>query len=285
MGVGMAGVGMVLMHDANHYSFSHNSLINNIMSKSIYLLGGFPSTWRHQHNMLHHAYTNVDGHDDDITTIGLLRFSPHKPLGKIHQFQHWYAWFFYGLMTISWISTKDFRQIYKYKKIDQSFSKNKTFGRLLFELSLSKIFYYSLFLIIPILFIPVPWYWTFLFFLAMHFVSGLLLSTIFQTAHIMPTSEFPLPDESGNMENSWAVHQLQTTTDYSPKSRVFSWLIGGLNFQVVHHLFPNISHVHYKKISEIVKDTAQKYKLPYHVQSNFLMAIANHFRMLKALGR
>lgn len=284
MGLGMAGMGMVLMHDANHQSFSRNSILNNMLSKSIFLLGGFPATWRHQHNTLHHSFTNIEGHDEDISPIGLLRFSPHKPLMKIHKFQQFYAWFFYGLMTISWISAKDFLQISRYKKMDISFSKGKSFNRLLIELIASKLFYYLVFLIIPLLFFQVSWYWTVLFFFVMHFVGGLSLSIIFQTAHVVPSSKFPLPDDKGNVENSWAIHQLQTTSDYSPRSRVFSWLIGGLNYQVVHHLFPNISHVHYRKLSKIVKETTAKYELPYHVQSNFMMAVINHFRMLKTLG-
>lgn len=285
MGLGMAGLGMVLMHDANHYSFSQNSKVNGFLSKSIYLLGGYAPTWRHQHNTLHHSYTNIEGHDEDISSIGLLRFSPHQTLSKIHKFQHWYAWFFYGLMTISWITAKDFKQIVRYSEVDRSFSKNKSFALMLFEVILSKLFYYVLFLVVPLLVFSSAWYWTLVFFFVMHFVGGFSLSVIFQTAHVMPTSEFPLPNEQGKVENSWAVHQLQTTTDYSPKSRIFSWFIGGLNYQVVHHLFPNISHVHYRKLSEIVRKTTKKYELPYHVQPNFLMAIVNHFRMLKALGR
>ncbi len=119
----------------------------------------------------------------------------------------------------------------------------------------------------------------------MHFLSGLILSAIFQTAHVMPTSVYPMPNEEGNLENNWAIHQLMTTTDYAPKSRIFSWLIGGLNYQVEHHLFPNVSHVHYKKISKMVKETAQKYNLPYYVQGNFFMTVYVHFKMLKMLGR
>jgi linoleoyl-CoA desaturase len=153
------------------------------------------------------------------------------------------------------------------------------------DLILSKAIYYLVVLVIPLIVLPIAWYWTVVFFFVMLFVSGLILSTIFQTAHVMPTLEFPLPDENGNVENNWVVHQLLTTTDYAPKSRIFSWLVGGLNYQVEHHLFPNISHVHYRKISEIVKYTTQKYNQPYYVQVNFFQAIRSHFRMLKILGQ
>jgi linoleoyl-CoA desaturase len=119
----------------------------------------------------------------------------------------------------------------------------------------------------------------------MHFIQGFILTIIFQPAHVMPTSEYPIPDINGNVENNWAIHQMLTTSDFSPKSRVFSWYIGGLNYQIEHHLFPNICHIHYRKLSKIVKETAKEFGIPYHVQSNFLLALINHGRMLKRLGR
>ena len=129
-----------------------------------------------------------------------------------------------------------------------------------------------------------PWF-TLLCFLTMHYIASFLLGMIFQTAHVMPDCAFPEPDETGTMENNWAVHQLYTTTNYAPKSKLFAWYVGGLNFQVEHHLFPNICHVHYKRISEIVKQTAQEYGLPYHSQRNFLDAVREHLLMLRTLGR
>ena len=285
MGVGMSGIGMVVMHDANHGSFSKHSRINKLLGRSMYLLGGFPANWRYQHNTMHHGYTNIDGHDEDIDPASILRFSPHKPLKKIHRYQHWYAIFLYGLMTFTWIIDKDIEQLLGYKKRGISLSSKRNYNGLMFDLVISKLFYYVTFLIIPLIFIPVSWYWVLLGFFTMHYVSGLILTTIFQTAHVMPSSEYPLPDESGNIENNWAIHQLQTTADYSPKSRLFSWMIGGLNYQIEHHLFPNICHIHYKKISKLVKETAQKYNLPYHVHNNFFVALIHHFKMLKALGR
>lgn len=285
MGLGMAGVGMVLMHDANHGSYSKNTSINKWLGKSLYLLGAFPANWRFQHNTLHHGFTNIEGHDEDIDPIGIIRISPHKPLKKIHRFQHLYVWPLYSLMTLSWVTAKDFKRLFKYKKMDAVLNNSKNYTTLLIDLIITKLIYYTIFLIVPIIVLPLAWYWVVTFFLIMHFVCGLILSTIFQTAHVMPTSEYPLPDETGNMDNNWAIHQLLTTSDFSPKSRLFSWLIGGLNYQVVHHLFPNISHVHYRKLAVLVKTTAEKYNLPYHVQPNFLMAVKKHYEMLKILGR
>jgi linoleoyl-CoA desaturase len=285
MGIGMAGVGMGLMHDANHGTFSKNRKINNFLGKSIYLLGGYPPNWKFQHNTLHHAYTNIQGHDDDVSSVSLLRFTPHRPLYKIHKYQNWYAWFFYGLMTLSWSTAKDFMQLIRYKKSGKAFTGNNSYSGMFVNMILGKIVYYAVFLILPLMILSIPWYLVVLAFICMHFTTGVILGIVFQTAHIVTDAEFPLPDENGNIDNNWAIHQLSTTSDYSPKSRIFSWLIGGLNFQVEHHLFPNVSHIHYRKISKYVKETAQKYGLPYHVQGSFIAAILNHARMLKMLGR
>ena len=284
MGLGMSGLGMVTMHDANHGTFSKYKWVNNLFGKSLYLLGGYPPNWKYQHNTLHHGYTNIEGHDEDIGHGGVLRFSPHKPVKKIHKFQHIYAWFLYGLMTISWIVTKDFNKLNKYKKMGATLDSKGNFTRMFTELVISKVVYYGIFLILPLLLVPVSWYWIVTGFIAMHFTSGLVLSTIFQTAHVVPSSEFPIPDDDSQIQTNWAAHQLYTTSDFSPDSRIFSWFIGGLNYQIEHHLFPNISHIHYKNIAKIVKDTAQKHGLPYYVNKTFLQAVNEHHKMLKLLG-
>lgn len=284
MGVGMAGIGLSVMHDANHGAYSKNKWINNFLGSSLNFIGGNSTVWKLQHNVLHHTYTNIDGMDEDITTIGLLRFTPHKKRYPIHRFQHIYAWFFYGIMTLYWISTKEFTQLIRYRKMGLTNRQGK-FENLMTELIIWKIIYYIYTLVLPLILLPVSWWAILIGFFSMHFVCGVILGSVFQSAHVMPDVNFPLADEEGNMENHWAVHQLLTTTNFSPKSRIFSWFIGGLNFQIEHHLFPNICHVHYKKLSAIVKKTAEEFHLPYYTKKNFLVAILNHIRMLRNLGR
>jgi linoleoyl-CoA desaturase len=285
MGIGMSGLGVATMHDANHGSFSKYTWVNKLFEKSLYVLGGLPANWKYQHNTLHHGYTNVEGHDEDIGHGGILRFSPHKPLKKVHRYQYIYAWALYGLMTFSWITLKDFKRLFKYKRDGAVLDGTGNYSLLFLKLLLSKIVYYAAFLLLPIIVVPVQWYWNVLGFLVMHFVSGLILSTIFQTAHVVPSSDYPLPDDNDEMNSNWTVHQLYTTADFAPNNKVFSWLVGGLNYQVVHHLFPSISHVHYKNLSKIVQEKTQKYNLPYHINGSFFSAVGQHVVMLKTLGR
>lgn len=284
MGFGVSGVGMATMHDANHGSFSKKRWMNKLFGNSMYLLGGFPPNWRYQHNTLHHGFTNIEGHDEDIAPPNVLRLSPHRPLKKIHRYQYLYAWFFYSIMTISWVIITDFRRLNKYKRMNVKFSGKRNYGKLMINLIVSKLLYFAIFLVLPMVIVPVAWYWTAAGFLLMHLVGGLVLASVFQTAHVVPTSEYPLPNENGILDNNWAAHQLYTTCNFAPKSKVFTWLVGGLNHQVEHHLFPNISHIHYPKIADIVKQKAREFGVPYHVNRSFFSAVGQHVRMLKLLG-
>ncbi|HEX3007000.1 MAG TPA: fatty acid desaturase, partial [Bacteroidales bacterium] len=220
MGFGMAGIGLAIMHDANHGSYSKNTKVNKALGYLINLVGGSVTNWKIQHNVLHHSYTNVEGHDEDITSISLLRFTPSQRLYKVHKFQYIYAWFFYSLMTFFWFIYKDIPQLMRYKKDGRLDSKQKKrYGWLLTELIGSKILYALYIIIVPIMVLDIPWWATILAFLTMQVICGLLLTTIFQLAHIMPSSQFPLPNEKGSLENSWAIHQLLTTTNFAPRSR------------------------------------------------------------------
>lgn len=283
MGFGMAGIGLSVMHDANHGSYSKNSNVNRILGYSLNLLGGNSYLWKIQHNYLHHAFTNIENADDDINVPFFLRFSVHSEKHRIQRFQHIYVWFFYALSTLSWVTTKNFLQFFRYRN-KGLIKDNKEFRVELFKEITWKILYYFILIIIPVLVLPVSFSSILFAFILMHAIIGLTLSAIFQPAHVMPSSQYPLPDNKGNMENNWAVHQLLTTCNYAPNSRLFSWYIGGLNFQNEHHLFPNICHIHYHCISKIVKQTSADYGIPYNVQPSFFQALRNHANMLRYLG-
>jgi linoleoyl-CoA desaturase len=284
MAGGMSGIGLSVMHDANHGAYSKYKWVNTVLGYLLNFMGGSSLNWRIQHNVLHHSFTNVHGMDEDIDAGKILRFSPQQEWYWFHRFQHIYAWFLYGLMTHMWVTTKDIKGLIKYYKADLLQTQGVSLKAAVWDLVISKVVYFGYMIVVPIIVLPIPWYLTLVFFFIMHFLVGLLLASIFQTAHVMETSEYPEPDAEGRMENSWAIHQLLTTANYAPKSKLFSWFVGGLNFQIEHHLFPNICHVHYKNISEIVKKTAQDFNLPYNVEPTFYAALKNHWRMLKGLG-
>lgn len=285
MGIGLAGIGMSVMHDANHGAYSKKQWMNDFLGYSLNLVGGNAFNWKVQHNVLHHTFTNIEGVDEDITPRGVLRFSPHTAWKPFHRFQFIYAWFFYGLLSFVWIVFKDYGRLARYNK-DGLVKKQRT--TILKEWSIllfSKVFYYAYMIAIPMLVLPFAWWVILLGFFTMHYVAGFILAVIFQPAHVVEGTEYPLPDEGGNIYNTWAIHQLHTTTNFAQNNRILSWYVGGLNYQVEHHLFSNVCHVHYKKLSAIVKQTAEEFGHPYKSKRRFRDAMIGHFNILKELGQ
>lgn len=285
MGFALAGIGMSVMHDANHGAYAASHKVNRWLGYSINLIGGSVFNWKIQHNMLHHTYTNISEVDNDIDDKFMMRFSPHTKLKSYQRFQFIYAFFLYGILTIYWATVKDFEQFFKY--IREGINKqDKVKNRKAFiRIVLSKILFYSIFILIPIFVFHMP-VWSYLAgFVLMLFISGILLSIIFQLAHTVDETAHPVPDENNTIENCWAIHQLNTTVNFSSGNKLLTWYMGGLNYQVEHHLFPTISHVHYPKIASIVKQTAKDFGIPYLEHKTLRLALKSHIQALKKFGK
>lgn len=283
-GLGKTGLGMGVMHDANHGSYSKNHKVNRLLGYALNIIGGNSQMWKLQHNVLHHTYTNVHEVDEDLDAPFFLRFSPHVKRNKLHRYQHLYFWFFYGLSTLPWATTKDFKSLWKYRKMGL-LRETENLKLVLLDIVFWKIIYFGFILVLPIIFTDFSIWMILLAFVCQHFVTGLSLTLVFQLAHVVPKTEHPLPNDQGIINEDWSIHQMNTTSNFAAKSTILSWFIGGLNHQIEHHLFPNICHIHYKKLAPIVKKTAEEYGIPYLSERTFLSAIRTHFLMLKGLGR
>jgi linoleoyl-CoA desaturase len=283
MGLGAAGIGFSIMHDANHGAYSTNKYVNTALGQLMNILGANSSIWKLQHNVLHHSFTNIDGADGDINAPSFLRFSPHQQVRPIHRYQHIYAWFMYGFMIILKVLYTDFTQAFHFRKI-RLVKTRKDFVTLMLKISFWKVIYFGTFLVLPMVILPISNWLIILGFFLMHYVVGMAMAVIFQAAHVMPETEFPLATAEGNVENNWAVHQMITTTNFAPNNKLLSWYVGGLNYQVEHHLFPTICHIHYSEISKIVKETANEFGVPYNTIGSFRRTIAEHAQMLYMLG-
>lgn len=284
MGIGMAGTGMSVMHDAAHGSFSGKGWLNKLFSSTMYLIGGNVFNWKIQHNIFHHTFTNIQGYDEDINSRVMIRLSHEAPLRKHHRFQHVYIFFLYSLLTISKL-VNEFTQLWQYNKSGLTEQQKANPKKEYTKLVVSKVLYLFIAIGLPMLVTDFAWWQILLAFLVMHLTAGMIMSVIFQLAHIVEGVDQPVPDATGSIETEWTVHELLTTANFARRSKLMSWYIGGLNFQIEHHLFPHISHVHYPKISPIVEKTAQEFGLPYNVKKNFFDALFSHIRMLKELGR
>ncbi len=283
MGFGMSGIGLSIMHDANHGSYSSNPKINDALGFVINFVGGYHVNWKIQHNVLHHSFTNVHGFDEDIDK-GVMRFSPNQEQKDIFRFQAFYASFFYALMTIYWFMVKDFQLLYRYQKKNLLADQGLTFRSALVQIVFHKSWYLLLTFVLPMILLDLPWSQILLGFLSMHFICGLILALIFQPAHVIEETNFYIPNKDGSVENNWAIHQMRTTANFANKNGLFTWFVGGLNFQIEHHLFPHICHIHYKNISGIVKKTAEEFNVPYYQHETFFGAVKSHYSLLNQLG-
>lgn len=285
MGVALAGIGMGIMHDANHGSYSRNQTLNDWLGYSLNLIGGMSYNWKLQHNVLHHTYTNVHGMDDDIANKLVLRFSPHSPANKFHRWQFVYVFFFYAILTLYWCVAKDFIQYAKYRREGVNRDSKKVQQMDLFKTVILKALYFFYILVLPLMLQPsysvglIIGSW-----LLMHAIGGMLLGITFQLAHSVEEAEFPLPNASNVVENDWAMHQMATTVNFARNNKLISWYVGGLNYQVEHHLFPNICHVHYPQITKIVEETAKEFGVPYRCAPTLSKAFGSHMRQLKKFG-
>lgn len=281
LGLAGAGIGTAVMHDAGHGSYSKHPRLNRLIFFSLDFLGGSSYVWRYKHNVLHHTYTNIEGHDDDLD-MGLLgRLAPEQRRLPFHALQHIYIWFLYGLIGVKWFFFDDFICWIKGKVGTQDMPRPK--GGEALALVLGKISFFFLAFVIPALVHSVGW--VILFYLLTSFVLGLTLAVTFQLAHCVEEASFPSIPEDHRMEDDWMTHQVLTTVDFAPTNRLLSWYVGGLNFQVEHHLFPRISHIHYPAIAKIVAATCEEFGIPYKVQPTLWGGIRSHYRYLRRMGR
>lgn len=284
MGAAISGIGMNVMHDANHGAFSKNPTVNKWLGFTICLAGAGVSNWKWQHNVLHHTYTNVANLDEDIKNRGVIKLSPHETVTPFHRFQWIYAFFFYGILTLYWVLVKDFVQYAHFIKSGLNRQTKRENLQMLAAMIIIKLAYFGTFFALPTLAFHIRFDFILAGFLLMHFSAGVILTVIFQLAHSVEGTQYPLPNPEGIIEKDWAVHQMETTVNFSPRNKWLSWYIGGLNFQIEHHLFPKICHIHYPGIAPIVKKTAREFGLNYMEHQTFMMALRSHVAALKKFG-
>ena len=277
----IAGIGFNVMHDGSHGSFSTKKYINRIAASSISLLGANHFMWNMKHNMIHHSFTNIAGVDDDIEIGVLMRMAPAQKRLRMHKFQHFYFWFLYMLLYVFWIFFTDYKKYFS-KKIGNVTLKTMSIADHL-EFWSVKVYHAAAFIVIPVL--AVGWVSWLVGFIIMSMVAGFVLSIVFQLAHTVEQTEFPIADfETHQLPDEFAAHQIKTTANFATRNKFVSWLVGGLNFQIEHHLFPKISHVHYPAISKIVRAVCEEYQLHYIEYPTMRRAVVAHVRFLRTMG-
>lgn len=277
----VACLGFNTGHDAIHGAYSSRPRVNWLLGCFFDVLGASSYTWSIAHNWLHHTYTNVPLVDSDLDPGPWLRFDPGRRVYWFHRFQHVYMWALYTLTTLVWTFKKDWVQIVE--RDPRTGKRARPTAAL--GMVLGKALHFTLFLVVPALVTPYSLALVVGAYVVSQLVSGFTLAVVFQLAHVVEGPAFPRPDDANTLRTSWAEHQLRTTANFAPKGPVATFLLGGLNHQVEHHLFSGICHTHYPALSDIVRKTAGELGLPYHEHTSFLAALRSHYRVMRALGR
>jgi linoleoyl-CoA desaturase len=282
LGFAMAGIGFNLGHDGSHGSASGSCFVNGAMARTFDLMGGSSYIWHWKHNVFHHSYPNIVGADEDIDCEPVARLSPYQPRYWFHRYQFLYMWMLYGLLPVKWQFFDDFKCVARRRIAKNEFPLPTGWGIL--RMLAGKIVFFSWALVLPLLLYP---FWIVaLVFLLASITLGVTLSVVFQLAHATEEAYFPQVSESApRCEQEWAIHQVRTTVDFARGSRLLDWYLGGLNYQIEHHLFPHITHVHYPALAPIVEGTCQEFGVRYFAHRTFLGAVLSHQRWLRRMGR
>ena len=278
----MAAVGFAVQHDGGHGAFSRRGWVNKLAAMSLDLIGASSYLWRWKHGVFHHTYDNVTDVDTDIDTGGIARLSPHQRRRWFHRWQHLYLWLLYAVSASRWHLYGDVKDVVAGTCGPHRIPRPRGWDLVVFVAG--KAASVTLLLGLPMLWHP--WWVVLLFYAAVTGMIGVILSVVFQLAHCVEEADFPMPDpQTLRMENAWALHQVETTVDFARSSWGLTWLLGGLNFQIEHHLFPKICHVHYPVIAPIVEATCKEFGVRYAVHPSFWGGIRSHYRWLRRLGR
>ncbi len=282
-GLNLGVIGFNVMHEGGHQSFSRHSWINKASSYSLNMLGGITYFWKIKHNINHHTFTNVEGMDSDIDAKPFMRMHEEQPRHWYHRFQHIYWVGLYGISYIAWIFYEDFEKYFTGKHSANSMPKKLAFKEhLIFWFT--KIMYVVVYLALPV--IMVGWLPALVGFFLVAFVTGLTISIVFQLAHVVEGTQFHTAlNQETDSKQEWAIHQLNSTANFATSSKTLYWLLGGLNFQIEHHLFPRISHIHYPEVSRFVKEACRESNIAYIEYTSMFKAIGSHLMHLKKLGR
>jgi linoleoyl-CoA desaturase len=277
-----AGIGFSVMHDANHGAYARSRGANRAWGFALDLIGGSSYLWRFKHNVQHHTFANVDGLDADVDAGPFLRLAPTQRLRRFHRWQHLYGWLLYGALAVKWWFLDDAVDLARGRIGATPFPRPR--GGELAALVLGKAAFLAWAVVVPALVFRSPWVLP--LFLLGALTLGMVLATVFQLAHAVPGAEFHAagPGER-RLPAGFAEHQVRATVDFAPSNRLLGWYVGGLNFQIEHHLFPDVCHVHYPALAGIVARVCRAHGVPHRTAPTLRAALAGHHRFLRALGR
>jgi linoleoyl-CoA desaturase len=276
IGLAMAAIGFNVQHDGGHKAYAASRWQNALAAASLDFIGASSYVWSYKHNVFHHSNPNCVGLDPDIDLQPLCRLAPAQASHRWQRFQHVYIWFLYAFLAVKWLFD-DFRDVYLGTVGGRHFPRPK--GAQLAQFCAGKLFFVSWSVVLPLLLHParnVALGWA-----TASVTISLALATVFQMAHVVEQTGFTTP---ATEKTPWAEHQVATTANFAPGAPLITWLVGGLNHQIEHHLFPSVCHVRLPALAPIVKATCEEFGVPYLEYPTAGAALAAHVRWLRAMG-
>lgn len=279
MGITLVLIYLNLIHEAAHNNIykkkSHNQMVLRIFD----FIGANSYIWKKRHLVSHHAYPNVDGWDTDIEQSGVLKIVPHVKTRGIQKYQHRFFFLVYPLYLFNWMFIRDFRDFFDSKRVI-----TKTQGKIpaqeKVKMILFKAFYFFYQILIPILFFDVAWQLSLGAWALQIMVASVFALFVLLPLHPLPENEFPVLDKDSGLPFSWLRHQFEVTNDLKEDNWITRHVLGGFNYHVAHHLFPNFSYVYYPELTKEIEDFAREHGHPYKRFALFT-ALGKHYQLLK----
>jgi linoleoyl-CoA desaturase len=282
LGLALAAIGFCIMHDAGHGAASRGGWVNRLGFASVDMIGGSSFFWHHKHNVLHHTYTNVEGLDEDIDATPFLRLAPNQRRYWFHRFQHWYMLPLLAFFVPKWTLFDDWRTWFDGQIASTPIPRPRGWDAV--QLVAGKVVFAAWAIVLPLVFHP-----------ALHVLGAfalgastvsITLAIVFQLAHAVEGPAFAtIPAEGERLERPFFEHQIATTSDFAPGNRLLTWFVGGLNYQVVHHLFPKTAHRHYPALAKITEEVCREFGIRYNRHRTILEAIRSHVRFVVRMGK
>jgi len=267
-----------LIHDAVHGAIFQSKIANKICIHFFDLLGANSYMWKLRHVRFHHNYPNVNGWDTDIEQSPLARIYPTGSFSKLHKYQHIYLPFLYPFYLPNWLLVRDFKDFFKKDNIIHKLIQIPRIEYV--KLFVFKLFFFFYMIVIPKLVLSITWFQMVAAFIILLFTASIFSLIVLLSPHANVENIFPEPDSKNNLPFGWMMHILQTTNDVTHDNFFTRFFMGCFNFHVIHHLFPNVSHVYYPEITREFEKFAMANKLPYKSYP-LATSLKNHYSLLK----
>lgn len=281
MGLMLVIIFLNLIHEACHNNLFTTKQMNRAYVLLFDMIGANSYMWKKRHVRLHHNFTNVDGWDSDIEKSKFLKVHPEDSTKRFNRYQHLLV-FLYPFFITNWFLIRDFKDFFDSKMIVRKLGGVPVVEYI--KLFFFKLFFVGYMIVVPLVLTSFGWLKILIAFFLVLISAGFFALVVLLPPHVNTSNEFPHVDEGMKLHQSWFMHQLNTTNDVKNDNWFTRHIMGNFNFHIAHHLFPNVSYVYAKEVTEVIKKFLLEKGLPYRSYPLFA-TFKNHYRLIKQNGK